>query len=340
MNKKLITIAVATAMAMPMVVNAGTKAKFYGRMHVAGEMVDDGTTTTYSLNGHARKANRIGGKAEFDTNLMDFKGVAQIEIGLNQENNVTGKPPAEFFQRDSWVGLSSKSVGTVRMGTIVSSWKQTGKSVDPLFTTALEGRGFLRTQSAQLVAGTGLGRGRSTHTVRYDSPNMGGAKVVLDYNFNPTGADNIGLGVRWKGGPAAVFFDYKSIGEGNYVDGGANSGTAMKFGGKYRMGDIAVMGEYSIDGGAISKTKDGTQNLLHLSGVYSMGATAVVVTFGMAAESTDGAKNGNTAFGLAVKQKLAKGFAAYVGYGLASGEDNYNGGNDMSAAAAGLIATF
>ncbi len=351
MNKKLLTIAVVTAMATPMLANAEAKSAVYAKVHVAGEIIDDGNDTSYSIAGNSSKASNVGVKGEIDTNLMDLKAIAQIEIGLDQDSNTeyTGQVSAKsgskaglLYQRDSWVGLSSKSMGTVRMGTIKTSYKQSGTMIDPLYTTALEGRGFNQTMSSQLHGGTGNGRGRSTHTVRYDSPDMGGAKVIANYNANPTAEDNMGLGVHWKGGPAAAFLDFQLIGEDNYVtdkNGKADTGNAVKVGGKYTAGDIMVSGQYEIDGGAISGNSDGSNDRLFLAGEYTMGATSFVATFGMAME-TDNDEDDNTAFGLAVKQKLAKKVTGYAGWGMATGGKGFNNDDDISAFAVGLVAGF
>ncbi len=338
MNKKLLTIAVVTAMATPMLANAEAKSAVYGKMHVAGQIVDDGNDTTYSIDGSSRKGSKLGAKGEIDTNLMDLKAIAQIEIGLAQGDS----GPGSLYERDSWVGLSSKSLGTVRMGTIKTSYKQSGAMIDPLYSTALEGRGFNQTMSSKLHSGTGEGRGRSTHTVRYDSPDMGGAKVIANYNANPTAEDNMGLGVHWKGGPAAAFLDFQLIGEDNYVtdkNGKADTGNAVKVGGKYTAGDIMVSGQYEIDGGAISGNSDGSNDRLFLAGEYTMGATSFVATFGMAME-TDNDEDDNTAFGLAVKQKLAKKVTGYAGWGMATGGKGFNNDDDISAFAVGLVAGF
>ncbi|MDX1810599.1 MAG: porin, partial [Gammaproteobacteria bacterium] len=197
MNKKLMSIAVAAAMAVPMAANAGGEATAYGQIHVALQHVTVGDADgVMSIDGAGAKANKLGMKGSVDTNLMDAKAVYQFELGLNQDGE-TGS----YFQRDTWAGLSSKSLGTVRGGTMATGWKSTSAMVDPLFTTALEGRGgVVGGASGQLAGGLGTNRGRATHTVRYDSPSMGGAKVVANYSFAPdsVGDNNIGLGVIYK----------------------------------------------------------------------------------------------------------------------------------------------
>ena len=114
MSKKLnlLSVAVVAALALPMAANAGD-AKVYGAVHVAFQQVTVGDAdATYDIDGTSSKANKIGLKGSTDSNLMDFKAVYQFEMGLHQQKD-------SYFQRDTWVGLSSKSMGTVRGGTMV-----------------------------------------------------------------------------------------------------------------------------------------------------------------------------------------------------------------------------
>jgi len=331
MNKKLMSIAVASALALPMVnANAGDMAKVYGEVHVALERVKLGDADpTYDVNGKTRKANKLGLKGAVDTNLLDFKAVYQFEIGLDHQQTFRDT----YFQRDTWAGLTSKSMGTVRAGTIETAWKSNAKLVDPLFTTALEARdSVIHGESSNLAGGVAPDRGRATHSVRYDSPSFSGVKVSANYAFNQTGVDPMGLGVTWKAKGMAAFFNYQSTTK--------DAGTllsAMKVGGKAMFGAFGVSGAYAIDSGAIGGSKDDKQNMLYLAGTYGMGATTFVLSFSMADAKTSTSKDNSTGFGLAVNQKLAKKVSIYAGYGQSSGGSGYT---KVDALALGMIAKF
>jgi len=332
MNKKLLSVAVVAALAVPTLANAG--AKTYGQLHVAVESVTVGSgDAQWAVDGKSSKANKFGIKGSTDTDLMDFKAVYQYEIGLKQDVGA-----GVYYQRDTWVGMSSKSVGTVRMGTIITAWKSSTKSIDPLFTTALEGRGFLDLTSGKLAGGSGDGRGRSTRTIRYDSPSIAGAKIVGDYNMSD-GENNVGVGVRFKSGPIKAFVDYKSIAKGNFVDDGAKSGTATKVGAKYAANGIGLSVQYEIDGGAVSGSTTKEQDNLFLNGTYTMGATTFILTAGNKFDSSSTAKDGYIGWGAAVSQQVAKKVALYVGYG-ATINDSSNSDNDVGALALGMKAGF
>jgi len=317
MNKKLLSVAVLAVLAAPLTANAG--AKVYGAMHVAVERTTVGDAdATYALDGRSRKASKLGLKGSTDTSLMDFKTVYKFEMGLDQNKGAKGS----YYQRDTWVGLSSKSMGTVRAGTIKTAWKATSSMVDPLFTTAFEGRGFLGLTSAKQAGGTGDGRGRSTRTIRYDSPTIAGAKILADYNFSVEGENNIGLGLRYKIGGLKVFADYKSIGKGNFVDGGAKAGTATKVGAKFSSGAIGASFQYEKDSGAVTGSTTKTQDNLFANVTYSMGATTFIVTAGQQSDSSSGADDGRKSYAFVVSQKVAKKVSLYTGYGAYAGGVN------------------
>ena len=332
MNKKLMSIAVASALALPVVnANADAMSKPYGEVHMAFQRVAAGSANaTYDIDGTSSKANKLGLKGSVDTNLLDAVAVYQIELGFHNGKALYG----EFFERDTWVGLSSKSMGTIRGGTMATAWKSNSALVDPLFTTALEGRGsVVGGDSSKLAGGVSPTSGRATHAVRYDSPSFGGVKVSANYSFNQTDQNPLGLGVTYKAKGMAGFFNYQSTGKDK---------AAMKVGGKAMFGAFGVSGAYEIDQGAIGGFKDSKMNELYLAGTYTMGATTFILNFGNAAESASGKKDNSTGFGLAVSQQLAKKVSMYAGYGTRSGGANAAGSgvDKINALAIGMIAKF
>ena len=311
MNKKLLVIAVAGVMAMPLAANAGGKHKVYGATHISVDQLED---TKLVVHGGARKANKIGMKGSMDTNVADFKAVYQIEAGMAIGE---GSSPG-FFERDSWVGLSSKSMGTVRLGTMATHYKQMGKATDALFTTSAEGRGLIKTQSKQ-HSGFGPARGRADQMIRYDSPSISGAKVIAHYQVVQAMEDNMGLGLQYKAGNYLAFFDY--------INFGAAEKTAMKVGGKAKFGPASLALQYEIDDDGSIETVSGGENQLHVQGTYSMGATTLILTVGNNSE--------NTGYAVAVSQKVAKKASVYVGYAASGGDET-----DSSAITAGMKVAF
>jgi len=339
MKKQVLTMAMAAAMALPWAAQAGdaAEAKWYGRVHVGINKLSD---TELQLDTSGKRANNIGVKGSMPANfpgLTGLKAIYKLEAGYNMDKSeekiaeVKVKTSGGFIRaRDTWLGMKSKTLGTLRTGTIITSYKQTGKAVDPLFTTAAEGRGHLGMMSS-LHGGTGdAGQGRATRTVRYDSPDLGGAKIIAAYTLRNGAENNIGLGVHYKNGPILAFIDYLDVPEGDGL-------SAVKVGAKYSASGVTVAGHYEIDDGLVSGDTDGEGNILFLSAGYKMGATQFVLDLGIRDESKNKVQSERTAWAIAVKQKVSKTALAYLGYGMID-EDDFD--KNDSVITAGMVVSF
>ncbi len=326
MNKKLTALAVAAALATPVAAQAAGP-KVYGVLNVYAAKFDNANGGELRLD-HNTSAIGVKGSMDLDHGL---KGIYKLEFQADPTERggkaytSGGTVKNAIIDRDQWLGLSSKEYGTVRVGTMSTSYKSSGKTVDPLYRTPLEGRGFLGIQS-KLHSGAGPDRGRSTNTVRYDSPRIAGAKVVANYQLNEGASNTMGLGVHYKNGPIKAHFDY--------INSGPKSATAMKFGGGYSMGDINVGVQYEILDEALGYGGD----ILFVNAAYTLGKTALILSWGSQAESTSGANDDHTGLALAVDHKLAKKTDIYAGYGTTSGGSGYTG--EDSVIAAGLRIKF
>ena len=328
MKKSLTALAVAAAISVPAIASA--ESTWYGRTHVSLENFDD---AGWKINGVSNRANSIGVKGSMDTNLMDFKAIYKLEAGvdLEQGKKVTGLGK----ERDTYVGMSSKSIGTVRAGTVESPVKSTAKIVDPLFTTSFEGRGALGLTSGG-EASSGDGKGRSTNAVRYDSPNIAGLKVSALYNLNPTAKDNIDIAAVYKMKDMTFFVDHYIMQSGD----GGNGTAATKLGTKLKFGAVQVSGHYELDAGKISGDPDDTQSVLFANAAYTMGATMLTFSYGMKGDgsASDSTKKGSSGMALAVAQKVNKKGKIYAGWGQT--KSNADGAEAQTMMAIGMSQKF
>ncbi len=323
MNKKLLVLAVAGILAMPLAANAGDKHKVYGAVNIS---IDKGNETGAIVNGESKKASKIGMKGSMKTNIADFKAIYQIEVGIS-----IGEDAGLVNERDTWAGLSSKSMGTMRVGTMDTHYKQTGKMTDMLFGTSAAGRGFTGTQSKNLHDGTGAGLGRGTQMIRYDSPSIGGAKVIAHYQLTEL-ENNLGLGLQYKAGNYLAFADYIDV---KTQDGAKKDKTAMKFGGKAKFGAGSLAIQYEVDDGGIVKTKAGptkTGNQLHAQGAYKIGATTLILTVGRNDE--------NVGWAVVAQQKVAKKAKVYIGYAASGSDYDSDKNKDTSVITVGMKTAF
>ena len=334
MNKSLIALAVFGVIATPLTTAYAKPdtSKVYGVVHVALEKV--GKDSNLDVNSSYRKGTALGVKGGVDAGPVKVN--YKMELGLDTDSysvdavkeadastTISAYSPGVIYQRDTWVGIKA-GMGQVRIGTMATLYKSTGKMIDPLFTTALEGRGMLETMSV-LHSGNGIGKGRSTNMISYNTPKISGvAKINFHYQTNGENP-NYGGGVTFNLGSADLFA--ATVSNYNAADDGNQS--AYKLGGRVGMGSIGLSAQVET-GEAINDDTKGFG-----SASYTMGMLTIAATGGYTVDK-DG--DNDLSFGAAVLQKLSKKTTAYVGGGLAMpGEDSLS---SESAWLAGLKHKF
>lgn len=298
MKKSLISLAIATGMAASGAALAGD-ATVYGNVHIS---IDDNdkSLATDEIKMNSRTSS-LGVKGSEDLG-NGLKALYLVEFQLNPDQAATTNPT--ITGRDQWVGLKG-GMGTIKFGTMSSNYKQMGGKVDPLYRTVLEGRGFLNIQSSMLHGGGGITRGRSTDTVQYASPEMGGMQLVLNTTLQGVTSPNDetnGLGFRYEGKGFVAYFDWID------VDIGATSESATKVGGKFKAGPVTI-------GAQFESAEDVTGgDYMFLSANYGIDSNnEVILTAGNYAAKA--ANSDSTGVAVAYNHKLSKQTNVYVGYG-------------------------
>lgn len=321
MDKKLLSTAIAGALAGTMAFGANAATTIFGHIDesVLAQDVDGGnddinlvcTTCSVGFKGSEDLGNGL--KVKF---MLDFQYDVNNRNGPNYSGSLT--------DRDQWIGLAG-NFGEVKFGTISSGYKSTGAMIDPLYRTVAQARDV--GLQSRLHSGAGdNGQGRMTNHIRYDSPNMNGFKVIVDYSMDPsestTDRDDNAYGFTgvYKNGPALVFASYITNDHGGDDD-------AWKIGGSYSFGDFKVFGQYENDGGLLStngsETIPATNNttkdadVWHIGGTYTMGSNMIYLAYGQGDDnSTSGASNTAEydAWTLAGAHSFSKRTMVYAGY--------------------------
>ncbi len=272
-----------------------------------------------------------------NTSSIMVKGSEDLGNGLSaifavdfefeaDERSTTGT-----VDRDQWVGLKG-AFGSVKFGTISTSYKSHGAMVDPLYRTSLQGRDHGIQSSMHSGANDNGDGGRMTNHIRYDSPNFSGFKATVDYSFDSletdgTDDDAYGIGGQYSNGPVLVFADYITSAHGGDDD-------AWKVGGKYSMDMFSFYGQYEVDGGLLGQgaTEGVSNNNISEADVWHLGASATLgntlVYFGFANGDDNNNAAQNTeykAWTLAVDHHLSKRTDAYAGFNQVDCESNVAG---------------
>ena len=239
--------------------------------------------------------------------------------------------------RDQWVGLEG-GFGTIRLGTVTTAYKESGASIDPFDTTALQApiHGMMSALHHDDLAGT-AGEGRAEHTIRYDTPDISGFTGIFHWSVGSNadagaGDDGAwGVGVHYENGPILAFVDYITSDMGDNDD-------AWKVGGNFNMGSFDIFAQYEADGGLLSDadvdangaaaltstTNSENADRWMLGGSFTMGNTQLSLAYGQT-DDVDIAGVAQTDSGydvvtLGAIHNLSARTRAYFGYSQTEGE--------------------
>lgn len=242
MKKKLIALAVAGALAAPVVASAqGTNVTIFGRVQAEYSLVDSGAPGNHSqgaLQDNAR-SSRWGLQITEDLG-RGLKANARMEMGLNTGAGSASTP------REQWVGLSNNDWGDVKLGRVQSPFKDFagGMTIDPFAYTTLQANGAGGTMSG---GANGLGSGANSFVnsaIRFDSAKVEGfsfAGILMPGDANSLDPLNGGSG------SAAFPGGLGSAGNTGGRNGEFDGQAAAKYSANYNGVGFDVFGGYSRD---------------------------------------------------------------------------------------------
>lgn len=283
MQKKIIALAIASALTVPAVAMADSgNVSLYGQVNGSVDMVNDGAASSASTNHLVNNNSRLG-----------IAGSEDLGAGLTAEFQAEGTLAITgggfSFDRNTYLGLKSAEYGTVRAGQHDTPYKISTRGLD-LFadTVAADNRGLM---------GNGLHDARLKNVLAYISPAMSGLTVAAATVF---GAESATTG-QTKGGALSIAgmfsmdniyatLAYQNVKAGSNgsgylaadgpIFGGAgvdDEAKALKFGGSYTMDAFKVNAVYEqvtyTDKAAGDEFKNPN---LYLAGQYSLSATDAV----------------------------------------------------------------
>ncbi len=337
----------------------------------------------------ADQTSKLGFKGKYDLgNGMFALGQIESRFYLGNNGNATDDK-AELGTRNTFVGLNT-SAGTIRMGRIDNAYRLSLKVISPTMD------GNLNDASAEYGDKNILSRlaARQGDILVYDTPNISGLTGTVSYNFgkdatnaisggatsggapkNTVATDfmpQLGLSLGYKVAALTLGLGYTTINNASWkLDGssaakatnnassGAQSLSAVQFGGEYTLGEFALGAIYertssSLAGGTIAAF-DQQQNSYGLFGSYKTGNWTSQVRYAMTS-NVDGTGLTNTTdtganqLALAVSYKFNKNMSAIGSFTRLNNDKNssytsasgfaLDKGNSMNQIAIGLMAAF
>ena len=314
MKKTLLSLAVVAGMAASGAALA--EATVYGNLHLSIDNPDNEGSSVDSMEmNNQTSAIGVKGSEDLGDGMKAFFK-AEFQVDPSTSGSLTG--------RDQYIGLKG-GMGTVKFGSMSSNYKQKGGSVDPMYRTALEGRGGMQMQSA-LHGGNGPANGRMDDLVQYSSPKMGGMQMVINTTFNArvdtTGPsdenidETIGVGFRYEAKAFSVYVDYL-----DFSYDATESESATKIGGTFKPVPVKL-------GVQLEQTEAllGSDYMM-VSANYSLDKNnGIYFAYGTRSDLSDGSAtlsdSGSSSFALMYNHKMSKNTNVYVGYGTRSSDDN------------------
>src|SRR6185503_17293838 len=184
MNKKLLAVAVAGALAAPGVALAQSSVTISGNLKMSIQQ--------YKLGNSARVGNSSQGLVHDDSSRIIFNMVEDLGGGLQAigqiDWRVTTDAGADAIGGNNHVGLRSKAWGRIFFGR--QDLHYFGRESD------LTVKNDLQSDSISLLAYAGGGNSpvaaatRTTNVVHYTTPNWGGFSAVVAYSFNPNAVES------------------------------------------------------------------------------------------------------------------------------------------------------
>ena len=202
MHKKLFTAMLAGGIIVPVLAQADDSiVTIYGKLRADFENVKaTGATNPAndipSRNRVSSNTSYIGFKGSEDLGL-GLKAIYQIEQGVNVDSGPSSTSGNGFANRNSNVGLSSKSLGTAFYGNWETPYKLTTKVLDPFDNVSVfsayraifgsPGGNVNSNPTGSATSGSSIAAGfgrRENNSVQYWMPNYKGLSARLAYEAN------------------------------------------------------------------------------------------------------------------------------------------------------------
>ncbi len=312
-QKTAMALATGLLLASSAIAQTAPTVTLYGRIDLGLESVNDGTSTRTMLQNYA---SRIGFKGERGFS-DDLAGVFQVETGVAPDDTSQSKA---FANRNSFVGLKSKSMGTFLVGTYDSPLK------------SLDAGGYAGTLYGEGEAMEVIIHGKGTKTVGsnfdnvhlrqtnnlvYLSPKFADMVVKASYspdeNQSPTSNQPVyAASLEWNNGTynAGIATQSKAVsGTATW----AMTATKFTLGAKMDTLSGAIVVSALDNQAAITTQARKTTNTLFVVN-YGVGAMTYKFNYGMSDASASNAADDLTMMALEAAYALDKQTILYGGY--------------------------
>ncbi len=258
MKKSLIALAIASSFAGSAF--AQSNVQFYGAVDAGFEMVSSGGVDTTKLSSGQNGGSYFGVKGKEDLG-GGLKAEFVLESGVDVDTGANSQ--GLYFGRQSYISVSSNSVGSLSLGRQYSTLSTIGFYLDP-FDRAGAG-------TSDRILGNGTLSVRLDNAVTYTSPEVNGFQANVQYALgevpgSTSDNNNVGISATYKNGPLMLAFGHENR---NFNGVGLDSNRKdLQVGGTYDFGMAKAFVSYLE-----SKEKDSIANTSSKAQGYSLGVS-------------------------------------------------------------------
>ena len=345
MQKKIIALAIASAMTVPAMTYAA-EASVSGQVNMSVDIQKDGMAPQGTSNNLTSNQSRLIFKGSED--LGNGNSVIwQLDNRFNADTGNNGSATS-LWSGNTFLGMQSNSMGTLRVGIIDSAYKSSTRNLDVFFDVAGDNR------SGVGVSGN---NGLLTHDKRYanamnyNSPNMGGLSVAASTAFGSenaasgdTKASLYSLAGMYSMNAIYAALAYETLKYGT-VAGGTLTGTAgretkaLKAGVGFKT-DVFTLNaviERPTEKASTAAADVSTTNF-YVGGSFALGSADSVRAAFTKRGASSGASNDAKQYAIGYAHDMSKATSVYVTYVKTT--DNATGAADPSALSLGMKHSF
>jgi predicted porin len=303
MKKSLIALAVASAVAAPAAFAATSNVDIYGIFGAAVDIIDRDNASEDEFK-VSSTASRIGFKGAEDLG-GGLSAIWQVETGVNID---TGG--GNWGSRNTFVGLSSKSLGTVRLGNYDTAYKLSTGRLDVFGDTLAD----YNTIMGSADSSNALFDRREPNSISYESPVFSGLTLMGTYGQQNEGGSTFvdselwALAAVYANGPLFATFAYETLND----FGVSRDIDTWKIGAGYKFGNTTLGAVYeSMDDDLANSVA--TRDAWYLSVRHDMGNIALKGAYANADDS-DAGNDGADFWALGVDYGMSKRTVVYALY--------------------------
>jgi len=286
----------------------------YGQANVSFDSEQTGDSSAgvggTTVNAVRSNSSRLGFKGSEDLD-NGMAVVWQLEQAINYDTGGTGLDT--LTTRDSFVGLSSASLGKVLAGWLSTPYKASTRDLDGFGDGVADNRSLMG-----YSLNVGSFDGNAAHAIAYFTPNLSGFSAVVAYSNN-TPANVLGTDYKGYGTGAAIMYNMAPLyvtAAYHYVDVAVNThSSAAKIGIGFTMNGFTIggVGERISDSNSFFfPGVSADHNAYYLTAKYSFDKSAVKIAYTRANDLSAATNTGASQYSVGYQYSLAKSTDVYV----------------------------